>query len=46
MSEGMTAENANNYVWGTYRPNWLAAHGYPTIGVIPLNGFGNKDFKL
>lgn len=46
MGEGMTVEDANNYVWGTYRPNWLAAYGYPTRGIIPLNGFGNKDFKL
>ena len=46
MSGGMTAQEANDYVWDTYRYDWLAAHGYPTIGVIPLNGFGNKGFKL
>jgi hypothetical protein len=46
MGEGMTAKEANNYVWDTYRYNWLAAHGYPTIGVVPLNGFGDSDFKL
>ena len=46
MGEGMTAEDANNYVGNTYRYEWLDAHGYPTVGVVPLNGFGNKNFKL
>jgi hypothetical protein len=46
MGEGMTAEKANDYVGNTYRYEWLAAHGYPTIGVVPLNGIGNRDFKL
>jgi hypothetical protein len=46
MGEGMTAIEANNYVGNIYRYEWLAAHGYPTVGVVPLNGIGNKDFKL
>ena len=47
MSEGQTAAQANNYVWNTYRYNWLAAHpGYPSDLVIPLYGFGNNGFQL
>jgi hypothetical protein len=46
MSNGMTAQEANDYVWDTYRYEWLATHGYPTTGVIPLREFGNGEFKL
>jgi len=46
MSEGMTVLEANDYVWNTYRHDWLAVYGYPTTGVIPLDKFGNGDFKL
>ena len=47
MSEGQTAKQANEYVWNSYRPTWIATHpGCSLQLVIPMNGFGNGDFKL
>jgi len=47
MSEGQTAKQANEYVWNSYRPTWIATHpGCSLQLVIPMHGFGNEDFKL
>jgi hypothetical protein len=49
MSEGMTAEEANDFVWDTYRPIWKANHpGYPDSYIIKLCFLpvGHGDLEL
>jgi hypothetical protein len=47
MSGGMTVKQANEYVWYSYRPTWIAVHpGYQLQLVTPMSGFGNQYFTL
>lgn len=44
MAEGMTAQQANDYVMNVYRPQWMNDH--PGADAIQLDLFGNGGFTL
>jgi hypothetical protein len=48
MAEGMTAGQANDYVWDVYRPKWLVERGISedNKNVVHLEFFGDEDFSL